>query len=251
MSELTDQFKAVLRDYSPYVDEMFSRIRFVVLFFLIVYVAGFFFTVPLFGLLRNMFHLKNAIIVATSPFQFLELAMSTGLFFAIIFTQPLIVYHIYAFLKPSLTAAEKKLFFLYSLGVLALFLSGFAYGFIIMYFSVNIMAGINVSVGLQNYWDISKYLYQIFLTSALLGVLFQFPIVLTLLIKAGAFEVRFLQKYRKYAIGIVVIIVTLLPPSDILSLTLMSVPLLAMYEITILVNLRKRKKYFNSLALNN
>ena len=105
-----------------------------------------------------------------------------------------------------------------------------------LYFAVNLMAQTNVGLGVANYWDISIFISQMVLTSALLGILFIFPLVITFLIRLGVMTVDFLKSKRRHAIVIIFIIVSLLPPTDGLSLVLMSAPLVLIYEFTILFN---------------
>jgi sec-independent protein translocase protein TatC len=103
------------------------------------------------------------------------------------------------------------------------------------------MASLNVSFGLTNLWDISLFMTQIVLTSALLGILFEFPLVMTGLIRLGVFDISLLVAHRRLAYALIFIIVSLLPPTDGLSLIIMSVPMVALYELTILFNRYRRR----------
>jgi sec-independent protein translocase protein TatC len=117
-----------------------------------------------------------------------------------------------------------------------LFVLGFIFGASILFFAFKIIANINENLGILNIWDISSYLSQIFITSALLGLLFQFPLILTGLMKLNLFNVTALKKRRHLAWLTSFIITSLLPPTDGLSLIAMSLPLILLYEITILAN---------------
>ena len=81
---------------------------------------------------------------------------------------------------------------------------------------------------------------QIIITATLLGVLFQFPIVVSYLIRMGLLDVAVLRSKRKIAVFIIFIFATLLPPTDGLSLIAMVLPLTLLYELTILANSRVR-----------
>lgn len=251
MDALIEQFQEKLAEHTPYIEEMRRRIYRIALFIAAVFVIGFFATIPIFKALNHFFQVKDAAIVVTSPFQFLDLAMSTGMFFSVVLSLPFVVYQVLAFVNSGLTQNEKKAAYFYSSLVFALFAIGFAYGFATMFYSVNLMAGVNISMGLQNYWDISKYLTQIFLTSALLGLLFQFPIVLTILSRIGAINTKFLKAKRRYAMAAIFIIVSLLPPTDGLSLIVMSLPLVLMYELTVWISSNKEPSESFILATNN
>lgn len=127
---------------------------------------------------------------------------------------------------------------------LLLFLVGFSYGFGILYYALDTIAGLNVSLGIQNLWDIGKFIYEISLTSVLLGLLFEFPIVLTFFVSVGILDVKFLKTNRRVAVVILFIFTALLPPTDGVSLIIMVVPMVVIYEVTIIINswLFKNKK---------
>jgi sec-independent protein translocase protein TatC len=112
-----------------------------------------------------------------------------------------------------------------------------------MYYAVQLIAQVNIGLGITNLWNVSQFISQLLLTSALLGFLFEFPIVLTLLLRLGMFNVAYLRRNRRFAIAIIVIFVALLPPTDGLSFIVMSLPLVCMYELTIILNsFHKRKE---------
>lgn len=246
------QLQEKFSEYMPYVDELRRRLYRTVLFFFAVFIVGFFATAPLFKLVKNFFQFKNAMVITTSPFQFLDIAMSTGMFFAIVLTLPVLIYQAYSFLKTCLTKKEKKRLNFAGFAIFILFAVGFAYGFAAMYYSASLMANMNVSFGLQNYWDIGRFISQIFLTSALLGVLFQFPVVITLGVKLGLLNKNFLASKRRYAIAIIFIIVSLLPPTDGLSLVVMAAPLLVLYEATVRLNAKNsEEEIYNNLIINS
>lgn len=98
---------------------------------------------------------------------------------------------------------------------------------------------LNASLGLTNIWDVNKFLSQIVVTSALLGLLFQFPLLLTFLIKTNILDRQFLKDNRRWAVLVIFIFVALLPPTDGISLIMTALPLMAIYELTIIIN-RKR-----------
>jgi sec-independent protein translocase protein TatC len=118
-----------------------------------------------------------------------------------------------------------------------LFFFGFFYGFFILFYSFKLLASVNVNLGIQNIWDISLFLSQMAITSALLGLVFQMPLVITLLIRLKIFSIAFLKSKRRLVILLLCILVSLLPPTDGLSLIAMALPLYLLYEATILINL--------------
>lgn len=229
-------FEKKIAVYYPYLEDIRRRLFNLVIFFIIFFVIGFCFSGQILKVIVNFFKLQDATIVTSSPFQFFDLAMSVGIYTGLIICFPLFIYHLYSFLKDGLNQNEKKVFFILLPIGLVLFLAGFAYSFAILYFTLNSIATINVGLGMQNFWDINKFLLQIILTSVLLGVIFQFPIVLTFLVKIGVITSKFLKEKRRHAVVVIFILTSLLPPTDGLSLVIMVLPLIALYEITIMTN---------------
>jgi sec-independent protein translocase protein TatC len=230
-----------INKFIPYLEDIRKRLYFTAIVFIICFVIAFFSASTIIRLIISFFEIKDVVIATTSPFQFADLSIDIGLFFAFLVSLPLFVYNAFSFLRPALSKRERKLFFSFIPLSIILFVAGFIYGFLIMYYALIVLAQINVHIGVQNIWDVGMFLTQIVLTSALLGVLFQFPIVVTFIIKMRLLSVDLLKKKRRLAVFIIFVFTTLLPPTDGLSLLLMALPLILLYEITIFVNSRIRK----------
>lgn len=236
-----EKIKEFISKFTPYLEDIRRRLYLIAILFSIFFVLGFILTRKIIQYFIYIFDIKNVVIATTSPFQFADLSIDIGLFFAFLVCVPILTYNIFSFLKPALSKKEKKVFFLFIPISTILFVAGFFYGFFIMYYALILLAQINVQIGIQNIWDIGMFLTQIISTSSLLGVLFQFPIIVTYLIKADLLNVYILRQKRRIAIFVIFIFATLLPPTDGLSLLAMVVPLILLYEITILVNSRMKR----------
>ena len=236
-----NNFQKSIKKYANYFEELRQRLFSLTKIFAIVFGVGFFASPSIIKLMMKIIHFKDVTIVTTSPFQLVDLAMSMGFFFACIITVPIFVYHLYSFLKPGLLPKERK-FFMSSLPLgLGLFLLGFLYSCVMLYWAIGMIAQVNIGLGVVNYWDISTFVSQMVLTSSLLGLLFIFPLVMTFLIKVGITSVEFLRSKRRHAIVIIFIIVSLLPPTDGLSLVLMAAPLILIFELTVLFNKKNNR----------
>lgn len=247
---MEEELKKKFSDYYQYFEDIRRRLYNLVIFFIIFFVIGFFSSGQILKLIIKFFKLNNATLIVTSPFQFLDLAMSVGLYTGLIICLPLFIYYLYNFLKDGLNKKEKKFFFVLLPIGLVLFLAGFAYGFTVLYSVLNSIAAINLSLGIKNLWDINKFLSQIILTSVLLGLIFQFPIVLTFLVKTRIIDQKFLKEKRRHAIAAMFIFTSFLPPTDGLSLIIMVLPLIVIYEITIIVNYLMNRKSQINLPVN-
>ncbi len=236
-----EEFQSYVATYGEYLDDIRKRVYRSVILFAVAFAGGFFLTGPLVRAFLSVLHLKDATIVATSPFQLVDLAMSVGIFCAIVLTLPYIVHQIYGFLRPGLFPNERRIFISFIPVSIFLFILGFAYGFAVMYYALGLIAAVNVGLGVVNLWDIGQFVSQIMITSALLGILFELPLALTFLIRLGIVQVEFLRAKRSHAIVLILILVALLPPTDGLSFVVMSTPLIVIYELIIVFNSFGRK----------
>ena len=209
-----------------------------VIIFAIFFVVGFFFAGMILKKILDIVHLDQVTIAASSPFQFIDVAMNFGFFVAIIICIPYIIYSFYVFIMPALTKTEQiKLLKSTPLSI-GLFIFGFSYGFFILNYALEILASINIGLGIANFWNVGQFLSQIFITSALLGLVFEFPLLLTLLIKLHIITPETLKNNRRVAYFLMISFTAFLPPTDILSLIAMALPLVLLYEATILLNRR-------------
>jgi len=235
--------KAVISKYSPFLAEVRRRILFTLSVFAISMFAGFIFYEKIIKFLIDALSLKGINIVFTSPFQFINLAIACGVATGLIIVFPLIIYQLLSFVRPALRQKEYKMVvgFLPFSGVL--FLIGFSLGVLIMKWQIQIFLVRSVSLGIGNILDISRLLTTVLLTSALMGIGFQFPIILLILMRIGIIKHERLSKARPWIYLGSFIFAILLPPDSILADILLSLPLIVLFELTLILNriLERRK----------
>ncbi len=233
---MKEELKKNIEKFLPYLEDLRSRLYNGVILFAVFFVGGFFLAGPFLKILLKFTYVEGVTIATSSPFNFIFIAMDIGFFLAIIVFIPYVIYSFYVFILPALTRREKiKLFKSIPVAVI-LFIVGFSYGFFILYYSLEILAAINISIGIANFWNIGQFLSQLFITSALLGLIFEFPLLLTLIIKIGIVTPQNLREKRKVAYFTLICLTALLPPTDGVSLIAMSLPLILLYEVTIWFN---------------
>jgi sec-independent protein translocase protein TatC len=231
-----DKVKTFIARFTPYIEDIRKKLYSTSIFFIIFFIIGFFSTSHILKFIISLFEIQGVVIATTSPFQFADLSINIGLFCAFAVTCPLVFFHLLMFVKSALTKKERIVLLSIAPITIVLFFAGFIYGFLILYYALILLAGINIQIGIQNIWDIGMFLSQIILTSTLLGILFQFPVVFTFIIRSGVLDVSTLRSKRKLAILFIFIFTSLLPPTDGLSLIAMAFPLIALYEFTIIAN---------------
>lgn len=160
----------------------------------------------------------------------------------LVFAFPYLVWEMWRFIKPGLKPRERS----NSRGIVSfvsgLFLTGVSFGyFVIVPLMVYVMVNYTISDMIRNEFDITSYVSTVLTLVLGSGLLFQLPVVIYFLSKFGIVTPAFLRAYRKHAIVIILIIAALLTPPDPLSQSLISLPLLLLFEISILISSRVQK----------
>lgn len=224
--------------YTPYLKELQSKLFIVFTVFLAGGVLGFIYYQQILSFVMRLFKMDGINLVLTSPYQFIDLAVNTGLLIGIILALPLLGYFLITFVRPALASREYKLLVrLYPLAVI-LFVVGFFFGGWIIQLIINLYSQTTLEFSVNNLWDVSHFFNQILMTGISLALIFELPIILTALLKLKIIKLTHLKKSRKFIYAAILIFVAFLPPNDIISLVLLSVPPLLLFEITLLLNRR-------------
>src|SRR5690554_4897100 len=163
----------------------------------------------------------------------------------IILAFPYIFWEIWRFIKPALYTNEihttRGIVFFSSL----LFLIGCSFGyFIIAPFSVNFFYSYSAIEVAQNIISIDNYISNIISMVIPTGIMFEMPMVVYFLSKIGLIGPQIMIDGRRFAIVIILLILAIITPQgDMISLILISSPVLILYEISIWISKRVAAKY--------
>lgn len=161
----------------------------------------------------------------------------------IILAFPYVFYEFWKFIRPALYSAEQKAAQGAVWIISGMFFTGLAFGyFIICPLSVNFLNTYQVSELARNDIQLMSYISLISGISLAAGVLFELPVLVYFLTKIGLLGPEFLKKYRRHAVIVILIIAAIITPPDVFSQVLVSIPLLALYEISIGISRRVIKK---------
>lgn len=235
-TSITTNLDSTVIKYSPFFSEIRKRLIFTLSVFIICAAVGFMYYENIIHLILKIFALEGLNIVFTSPFQFLSLAVNSALLAGFIAVLPLTIFQILSFIRPALNRSEYKTVLALLPITVALFISGFTFGILIMKYVVIIFYQKSVELNVGNFLDISKLLSQILITAILMGIAFQFPVILTILMRLKIIRFHALVKKRLLVYGLSLIFAILLPPTDLLSLVLLFLPLALLFELTLLLN---------------
>lgn len=236
------ELKAAIDKYSPFLIEAKKRLVFTLGFFAVATLAGFFFYEKIIKFLIDILSIKGINIVFTSPFQFINLAISSGIACGLIVSFPFLVAQILTFLKPALKENEFKMVIKLLPFSVLLFLTGLTFGFFIMKWQIQIFLDRSVALGIGNILDISRLLTIVLMTSVLMGIGFEFPIILVLLLRLGIVKRQLLRKIRLWIYLGSFVFAILLPADSILADILLALPLIILFELTLILSRFQKEK---------
>ena len=171
---------------------------------------------------------------------YFKIAMASGFVLSI----PIILYQIWAFVSPAIGGRFKRYSFLFIFFSFLAFVSGalFAYFFLLpaaLKFLLSFGRG-----ELEPVISVGKYIS--FAVAIILGtgLVFEMPMASFILSKAGIINHRFLRKKFKYAVLVIFIAAAIITPTpDVINMTLLAIPMLLLYEMSIWVSFFSRKSF--------
>lgn len=165
----------------------------------------------------------------------ITVAMVTGLILAF----PVIIREFWLFFKPALHTNEAQ----YARGAVLsstlLFFMGVLFGyFILAPLSIHFLSSYQISSSVVNQINVRSFIGTLTSICLATGLIFELPIVAYFLTKIGVITPAFMRKYRKHAIVVIFILAAIITPPDVFSQMLVSIPLLILYEISIVISAR-------------
>lgn len=192
----------------------------------------------------------------SQPLQLISYNMSgqfmvsiwTAIIAGFILAFPYVVYQFWSFIKPALYENERN----HARGAVAimsgLFLLGILFGYyLIVPFSIDFLATYSISKEVVNQINILSYISSVVSIVIAGGVSFELPVIAYFLSRVGLLTPRFLKKYRKHSYVVLLIIAAIITPPDVLSQILVAIPLVILYEISIIISGRVEKANLRKL----
>ncbi|MBC8232605.1 twin-arginine translocase subunit TatC [bacterium] len=166
------------------------------------------------------------------PLEGIMAFLGISLTFGILLSSPILLYQIWAFISPALSHKEKRyavpLFFI----ILIFFMSGVLFAYFIVV-PVVLQFSANLFPGLENRWMIGRHVKFIMRLMLGFGIGFELPMVMAFLARIDVINADGFREKRKYAIVLIFVASAILTPADALSMILMAVPLLCLYQLGI------------------
>ncbi|WP_404862018.1 twin-arginine translocase subunit TatC [Georhizobium sp. MAB10] len=233
--------------------ELRSRLMWAVGAFFLAFLVCFFFAQPLFNILVYPFQWavvwagldgREVELIYTAPQEFFFTQIKIGMFGGLVLAFPVIAAQIYKFVAPGLYKNEKQAFLPFLVASPILFLLGgalvyFFFTPMVMWFFLAMeQTGAGGEVAIQLLPRVSEYLGLVMTLIFAFGLVFQLPVVTTLMVKSGLITVQSLIDKRKFAIVIAFVAAAILTPPDPVSQIGLALPTILLYEISIWIGRR-------------
>lgn len=165
-------------------------------------------------------------------FTYLKLALFSG----IVLASPVILYQVWAFVAPGLYRHEKKYALPFVLLSTVFFLAGVLFCFLVVFpIACTFFAGFAENGLIEMKLKMSDYLSFSCKFMLAFGVVFEMPIFILFLARMGIVTHDQLKRNRKYVLILAFVVAAFLTPPDVVSQILMAVPLIILYEISIII----------------
>lgn len=195
--------------------------------------------------------LDDSFCLSEMPFTLQNIAMSgqftthivSSVIAGLILAFPYVIWELWRFLKPGLKSDERSaargMVFYSSV----LFASGVLFGYYLLApLSVQFLGGYKISQTVANQIHLNSYISTVTSVTLAAGIIFQLPILIYFLTRMGLVTPQLLRQYRKHAVVGVLILSAIITPPDITSQVLVTLPIMLLYELSIVISKRVVKR---------
>jgi len=235
-----------------HLDELRTRLIVTLAAFIIFFVVGFIYVEEIYKFITKDLDVK---LIVLGPSDIVWVYFMIAAVIAIAGTIPVLATQVWLFVKPALKPIERKISLSYIPALFLLFIVGLCFGYFVIFPTImNFLIELSGEMMATNF-TAEKYFRFILTTTIPFGVLFELPVVLMFLTSLGIVNPYVLQKIRKYAYFILILVAIVISPPDFMSDFIVAIPLILLYEISVNLSkivykrkLKKQKKWEEELA---
>lgn len=218
-----------------HLSELRKRLIIVAIAFVLSLIVGFILSPTVLDFIKNQ---PSAISIEWNVFALTEgfsIYFKCALIISIMFTLPVILHQIWAFVSPGLTVKEAKETLFYVPLSFVLFTFGLAFSYFIVFpMVIQFMSNINQSIGAIETYGMGQFFTLLFNIILPISIIFDMPVIIMFLTKLGLINPAMLRKARKVSYFILIVVGVSLTPPDFVSDILIIIPLILLFEISIL-----------------
>jgi len=182
---------------------------------------------------------SGLLLVTNQPAEALTLAIQLSLIGGLVVAAPAILVELWAFVAPGLLPGERR-YVAYALPVaFILFVLGVAFAYLVLPVGMRFLYSFSTGANLKPLWSITSYLRFLLWSCVAVGIVFELPLVTGVLSMLGIVSSRFLVTKRRHAIIVILLLAAIITPSvDFITMLVVTLPIIVLYEVSILVSKR-------------
>lgn len=180
----------------------------------------------------------------------MNVALQTIFWGGLLLSLPVIVILLGTFIFPALTRRERQVIMAWAGGAVLMFVIGVVAAYLMLPMTLQVMFWFNAWMGIaQDFLLVTDYVPFVLILLASFGIMFELPIVLLILGHMGIVTSRQLRDKRRHAaIGILILVAVVTPTTDAVSMLIVSLPLVLLYEACIWIIWRKEHRAQHELG---
>ena len=163
--------------------------------------------------------------------------MKMAFYVSVVVIMPYILYLLFGFVSPALHADERRSSTKVVVWSYILFMAGIVLDYLIIFpLAFRFLGTYQVSTSIPNMITLESYTDLLITLTLLMGILFELPILAWFLHKLCLIDSTFMKKYRRHAIVVILIITAIITPTtDVFTLTIVTLPIYLLYELSIAI----------------
>jgi sec-independent protein translocase protein TatC len=184
---------------------------------------------------------EGAKIVYLHPIEVIILEVKLSFLVGIIVALPLVFYYVYGALKGrietiNLVERGRSSWLLLTISAICLFFIGAAYAYCLMLpVALQYLYGMALRAGASATYSIYEFVSFVAMMTVMFGLVFEMPIVLSLLVRGGIVDYPTLTHYNRHAVILIFIAAALISPPDFVTQLMIGVPMVIFYELSLLI----------------
>jgi len=220
-----------------HLTELRKRLLWVLVVLVLAMIGGFFAADYLLEYLKSIKPASDMSWHAFSLWDGIRIYMQFAFLIALVVTIPFALFHLWAFVKPGLRQEEQSATLKYIPFTVLLFLIGLSFAYFVVFpMAFYFTSGVNKNLQLTETYGITQYFTFMFNILLPVSLLFELPIVVMFLTRLRILNPARLRKLRRYAYVVLVVIATFVTPPDLISDILVAIPLIVLYEVSVLLS---------------
>jgi sec-independent protein translocase protein TatC len=247
---IADNDQETSMNFLDHLKELRQKLIYSIIFFILSFIVSFYFSQSIFEFLAkpltSILQDGNGLIYTALQEAFLT-NVKVAFFTAAFISFPFLSFQIWSFISPGLLKKEKKISLPSLIAIPFLFLLGAAVVYYLIspiawkfFLSFQTSQADSINITLQA--KMNEYLSLMMTFIFAFGLAFQLPVVLLLLIRVGVLTIQQLVSFRKYAIVLAFIFAAIITPPDPFSQISLALPVIILYEVSILISRFLSKK---------